>query len=78
LLWSASGPACGGSAASSAAPLLDRSGLPPSSGSKSNPNEQAESLILLSLPLNPEDGGSVFVQNVGELLLHYTASHPRI
>jgi hypothetical protein len=41
--------------------------LPPSSGLKSKPNK-------LGLLLNPEDGGSKFLQNTGELLLNHMVS----
>jgi hypothetical protein len=33
--------------------------------------------VLFRPLINPEDGGSTFLQNVGELLLAYKASHPR-
>jgi hypothetical protein len=32
---------------------------------------------LLGLLFDPEDGGSVFLQNVSELIPDYTVSHPR-
>jgi hypothetical protein len=35
-------------------------------------------LLLVGLFFSPEDGGSVFLQNVGELVSDYESSHPRI
>jgi hypothetical protein len=32
--------------------------------------------LLLGSIFNPEDGGSTFFQNTGELVLNYTVSHP--
>jgi hypothetical protein len=33
--------------------------------------------FFLGLLFNPEDGSSMFFQNIGEVLSHYTALHPR-
>jgi hypothetical protein len=35
-------------------------------------------LLLVGLFFNPEDGGSMLLQNVSERLSYYEASHPRI
>jgi hypothetical protein len=32
---------------------------------------------LLALLFDPEDGGSMFFQNIGKLLAAYIATHPR-
>jgi hypothetical protein len=46
----------------------------PSLGSKSKPSKhQAESACWLNLLFNPEDGGSMFLQNADKLLLDYKA-----
>jgi hypothetical protein len=56
--------------------------LPPSSRSisKASKKQAASTIIihagcLLSLLFNPEDGSTMFPQNVSELLLDYTTSH---
>jgi hypothetical protein len=33
--------------------------------------------FMLGLLFNPEDGGSTFLQNVGQLSTHYMVLHPK-
>jgi hypothetical protein len=54
--------------------------LPPSSGLKSIPSRQPPrskhtlvAISMLGLLSNSEDGGSTFLQNIGEILLDYPA-----
>jgi hypothetical protein len=56
-----------------------RSILPPSSGLRvSQPRNQYEAgSKMLGLFFDPEDGGDIFLQNVGLFALHYTAFYPR-
>jgi hypothetical protein len=53
--------------------------MPPSSGPKIEPTinkQQTEQTIyLLRLLIHPEDGGSIFRRNVGELLPDCTVSY---
>jgi hypothetical protein len=51
--------------------------MPSFFGSKSNSSKQLAGYYLLGFTLNPERGGSKFLQNVGKLLPDYTVSHPR-
>jgi hypothetical protein len=53
-------------------PMVRRNLLPPSSGSKCKPSSSVHCLFFV-----PEDRGSVFLRNVGELLPDYTSSNPR-
>jgi hypothetical protein len=60
-----------------------RDTLPPSSWSKSKPKQRARikhsdqrSSDVLGLLFYPDDGGSAFLRNIGELLPDYTVSHP--
>jgi hypothetical protein len=63
-------------------PTFRRNVIPP--GSKCKPSKQGESksdfgvvvFFSLSLLFDPEEGGSMFFRNVGELLPDYTASEP--
>jgi hypothetical protein len=48
--------------------------LPPSSGSNSKTRMQSACITSL---LHLEDGSSIVLPNVGELVAYYTASHPR-
>jgi hypothetical protein len=53
--------------------------MPPFSGSKKNSSKQpVRRKRQENLLLGPENGGSVFLQNVGELSPDYMALHPRI
>jgi hypothetical protein len=58
-----------------------RNALPSSSGSENKPRKQTARRIcvifLLHLFLDPEDGGSMFLGNVGEHLQNYMASYSR-
>jgi hypothetical protein len=49
----------------------------PSSGSESKSSNQQEENIWLGLLPHLDDGGNIFMRNVGELLPDYTASQPR-
>jgi hypothetical protein len=59
--------------------VFRRSVLPSSSGPKNKPREQKAAsggvLLLIGLLFDPDDrdGGSTFLQNVGNHLPHYTA-----
>jgi hypothetical protein len=57
---------------------LRRDILPPSSGSKRNLLFKSSCWLLVFFSFfDPEDGGSMFLLNVGELTPHYMALHPR-
>jgi hypothetical protein len=62
-------------------PTFRRNISPPSSGSKKKFQQEPASKQVASRincdPENPEDGGDMFLRNVGCISTDYTASHPR-